>query len=753
MPEPREIKVRYSAKKSLWMTLGVIAFLALCSLLGVSVFDSLENQLIDFRFNVRGDRVPAAPIRIIAIDEKSLQEVGRYPWPRAVQADLARKLKDAGAQYVFFDVIFSEKEKDPSKAMLDQLGKSVGNGPSRNAHAREADERILKEIHKLQGSESGDDKLAAAVKEAGNVFLPVVPFISVEGHEAESEDGTTPDPADLNCSLATLVPNDSFEFEKASSLLVNLPNIRKAMLDSGHIRYRPNPDGIYRSYPVVIQYKDVLIPHISVQMARYVLGVQKKPLRIIGNEYAELGNRRIPMEYGGYSSINFCGDKGTFPWISVADVLSGKADPKMIKGCIAMVGATADGLSDIRATPFTKASPGVEINANILENIVGDNFVHQAFDPLKYLLILILALGMWFLVPRVSPWAAIVWFAGILVAYVIVACSFFAFDNLEINMIFPMSALSLTYLVLTAYKFRTEVKHSRYMKQMFQTMVAPSVVDEILKLPSGIELGGEEKELTVMFSDIRGFTTYSESHTPHEVVGILNEYLTQMTYLIFQTEGTLDKYIGDAIMAFWGAPKHQPDNAFRACATALQMVDLLKNILHKKWELEGREKLHIGIGLNTGKMVVGFVGSEAIKNYTLIGDAVNLGSRLEGTTKQYKVEIIIGEDTYERVKDDMLCRELDLIQVKGKHKPIRIYELVAYMAKAPENLKLKVKTFQDGLAEYRARRFEEAAKKFRNCVDLDPADGPAQVFLDRCAVLKDTPPPADWDGVFVMKTK
>jgi adenylate cyclase len=222
---------------------------------------------------------------------------------------------------------------------------------------------------------------------------------------------------------------------------------------------------------------------------------------------------------------------------------------------------------------------------------------------------------------------------------------------------------------------------------------------------------------------------------------------------VFQTEGTLDKYIGDAIMAFWGAPTPQDNHAFRACSTALAMVDLLKGILHKKWELEGREKLRIGIGLNTGKMVVGFVGSENMKNYTHIGDAVNLCSRLEGATKQYKVDILIGEETYEAVKNDMMCRELDLIRVKGKTRPVRLYELAALKGKTEGNLELKLRTFEKGLAEYRARRFEEAIRQFRVCLDLDPEDGPAQVFTERCEVLKSAPPPADWDGVFTMKSK
>jgi adenylate cyclase len=288
---------------------------------------------------------------------------------------------------------------------------------------------------------------------------------------------------------------------------------------------------------------------------------------------------------------------------------------------------------------------------------------------------------------------------------------------------------------------------------MFQSMVTPKVVDEILKLPAGIELGGEEKELTVMFSDIRGFTTFSEKHTPHDVVEILNEYLTQMTYLIFQTEGTLDKYIGDAIMAFWGAPTAQQDHAYRACSTTLGMVDLLHTVLHPKWDLEGKERLQIGIGLNTGPMVVGFVGSESIKNYTLIGDAVNLGSRLEGTTKEYHVEVIIAETTYEQVKNDMLCRELDLIKVKGKNEPIRIYELLDHRLKGAGTKEMKVRAFEEGLAHYRSQKWDEAIKSFKNCLDLDPKDGPAEIFIERCKQLKQNPPPQNWDGVFVMKTK
>ena len=260
----------------------------------------------------------------------------------------------------------------------------------------------------------------------------------------------------------------------------------------------------------------------------------------------------------------------------------------------------------------------------------------------------------------------------------------------------------LTFLTLTTYKFRTEVRHSRYMKQMFQSMVTPKVVEEILKMPAGIELGGEEKELTVMFSDIRGFTTYSEKHTPHEVVGILNEYLTQMTNMIFQTEGTLDKYIGDAIMAFWGAPTGQRITPTAPVQPPWGWWTSCTRPFIPNGKLKARKNFR---SVSVSIPAPSWWGSwdrRPSRTTRCIGDAVNLGSRLEGTTKEYKVEIIIGEQTYEHVKADMLCRELDLIRVKGKTQPIRIYELIDHRLKAVGAKELKVNTFQEGLAYYRS---------------------------------------------------
>ena len=753
MPEPqiKEVKVNYSKKTSFWMTVGIIFFLSLCSFLSISVFQVLESSTIDkIRYPIRGARKPAAPVVIVAIDETSLREEGQWPWPRALHAQLIRLLKADGVKCVFYDVFFSEPERNQLK-MLGKLEKILDAAlPGSSKTSRAMKEKVLGNIKAFQATQNGDAEFADALKETHNVLFPIVPLTQREA----GEDATSPEPESLHFTEAELFGGYSRDFLTTEFVNVSIPALQSNALDAGNIRPIPEIDGIFRYFPAVVNYKGKLVPHLALQAARYLMDV-KDPVKIYTGEYAEVGDRKIPLLDKGLAFINYCGKVGTIPTLSASDVLNGTLKPEqkeMLKGAAVLVGATAQGLYDLRPTPFTKAFPGVELNATIIENVYSGLFMTLAPDDFKYLLIMLMALVVWFFIPRVTPIQGGLVFLAIFGGYIAAACVLFSEARYIINIVYPCLALLLTYSLLTVYKFRTEVRHSRYMKQMFQSMVAPKVVEEILKLPSGIELGGEEKQLTVMFSDVRGFTTYSEKHTPHEVVEVLNEYLTQMTHLIFQTEGTLDKYIGDAIMAFWGAPTTQADNAYRACSTALGMVDLLHNVLHPKWELEGKEKLQIGVGVNTGPMVVGFVGSESIKNYTLIGDAVNLGSRLEGTTKEYHVEIIISETTYEVVKNDMLCRELDLIKVKGKNEPIRIYELMDHRLRGASK-EMRVKAFEEGLAHYRAQRWDEAVRCLKNCLGLDSKDGPAQVFLDRCAVLRKDPPGPQWDGVFVMKTK
>ncbi len=751
MSEPSEKKlVRYNDKIALWATLTIIVLVLVLN--AFSILRQVENQTIDFRFNARGSRNPQAPVKIIAIDEKSIREIGQWPWPRAIHAQIVRKLKEDGVKCVFYDVQFSEPETNSEK-MLQQLERTLNTsmaGTDKRTNALR--EKVLTDVRRFQESHNDDAELGAALKEVGNVYLLMQPIVNKQGR--------TPDPDSLKLTEAELFGGFTSDFISFQSLIMNIPVIQDGAKDQGHTRCFNYGDETFRYYPTVINYRGKLIPHLSLQVARGFLD-DANPVQVYDGKYAKIGKTKIPILNDGQALINYCGPTqlspdylmGNFPTYSVCDILYDRIPKDVLKNSIAAVGATADGLDDVRPTSFTRNSPGIVVNANIIENTISGNVLRLASEPFKYLFIILLAFGMWYLVPRLTPVQGTAAFLVLFIGYVLVACLLFTYSGLVIDVTHPLVAMTLCFGALTTYKFRTEVRHGRHMKNMFQSMVTPKVVDAILKMPAGIELGGEEKELTVMFSDIRGFTTYSEKHTAKEVIGVLNEYLTQMTNMVFVTEGTLDKYIGDAIMAFWGAPVVQEDHAYRACSTALGMTEFLHDVLWPKWKAEGKEKLEIGIGLNTGNMVVGFVGSQAIKNYTLIGDAVNLGSRLEGTTKEYHIEIIISEATYEMVKMDMLCRELDLIQVKGKTKPIRIYELVDRRFKAKTNIQEKVEVFAQGLVLYRTQKWDEAAAYFQKCLELDPQDGPGAIFLERCKQLKEHPPAMDWDGVFVMKTK
>jgi len=315
-----------------------------------------------------------------------------------------------------------------------------------------------------------------------------------------------------------------------------------------------------------------------------------------------------------------------------------------------------------------------------------------------------------------------------------------------------MLNLILTYLGITGYRYWTEEREKKKIRGAFQYYLTASVVEQMLKNPDKLRLGGEKKDLTVLFSDIRGFTTISEHMPPETLVKFLNEYLTKMTDIVFKYDGLLDKYIGDAIMAIWGAPLDQPDHAHRACYTALEMVDAL-GVLQKKWTAEGMPLLNIGIGINAGPMVVGNMGSSRRFDYTVMGHSVNLGSRLEGLNKVYKTNIIVSEMTYERVKEEILGRELDSVRVVGMDQPVRIYELIVRRSQASAEQKVRVDEFQAALAHYKDRQWPGALRAFQAILEKQPQDGAAKLYVERCKTLEKNPPPMDWSGVYNLTTK
>ncbi len=337
-------------------------------------------------------------------------------------------------------------------------------------------------------------------------------------------------------------------------------------------------------------------------------------------------------------------------------------------------------------------------------------------------------------------------------AVLLVGKALFEEQGLWMNITYPVFNLVLVYLGITGYRYMTEEKEKKKIRGTFQLYLTGSVIEEMLKHPEKLKLGGEKKDLTVLFSDIRRFTSISEGMTPEALVKLLNEYLSHMTDVVFKYDGLLDKYIGDAIMAIWGAPLDQPDHVQRACHAGLGMMEELRKLC-RKWGTEGLPLLNIGVGINTGPMVVGNMGSHRRFNYTVIGDSVNTGSRLEGLNKIYGTNIIISEMVYERVQNDFLVRELDLVRVKGKDRPVKIYELLGGTRKVSPEHSFLAKEFESALEEYRNRNWSRAQVACKDILARVPQDGPAKLYLERCSMLSGNPPPEDWDGVYTFTTK
>ena len=507
--------------------------------------------------------------------------------------------------------------------------------------------------------------------------------------------------------------------------------------------------------PLAIAFGEYLYPSLALAtlVVYYDWPLLATTISELGVEGVMLDETLIPTDEGGRMLVNYRGPVGTFPYYSITDIIHGRLDPAVFRDKIVLVGATATGIYDLRVTPFSTVYPGVEIHATVIDNILHEDFIKRPGWAVIIDIMAVLLLGL-LMVPvlaRLRAFWGLVFAIALAFLYVLFNRFVFTGWNLWLNMVYPVLTVLFVYVGITLYRYITEEREKKKIKGAFQYYLTASVINEMLKDPTKLKLGGDKKDLTVLFSDIRGFTSVSEKLSPEELVKLLNEYLTAMTDKVFQYDGLLDKYMGDAIMAVYGAPLDQPDHPLRACRTALDMMQELKK-LQAKWTAEGRPVLDIGIGVNTGDMVVGNMGSEMRFDYTVMGDSVNLGSRLEGINKEYGTNIVISEFTYEAVKHVLQCRELDSVRVKGKARPVKIYELVGVIDGAAADFSY-ITVFEEGLAHYRQCRWDEAVSCFRRVLDLKPGDNAAEMYLVRCDDLKRTPPAPGWDGVYVMTKK
>jgi adenylate cyclase len=560
---------------------------------------------------------------------------------------------------------------------------------------------------------------------------------------------------------------------QATGWVMNTPQISRGVKHTGYFNAQQDMDGTIRRSRLVARTGNHYMP--SIALKAYLVGndynaeirlqenlqnpgTKKIESLIVTDNNTGEPVHKVPVDGEGLLKINYAGPQKMFTYVSLSDMLtdtetmtveqavldpaSGKyeVDPKGIevnkrefmKDKFFILGATAIGIFDLRVTPFDENFPGAETHVNVLDNLMRQDFFYQHPDEETMMLIVMLVIGI------------VISFALAKLG----AVSGLALTSLTLASIILYDRF---FLFLTFYKYFTEERNKKELRSTFQKYVSPAIVDEVLKNPKNIELGGRKEDITVLFSDIRGFTTISEKLDPRALSDLLNSYLTPMTDLVFENRGTLDKYMGDAVMAFFGAPIHYDEHPKYASRCALAMLVKLKE-LQKQYREQGLPEIDIGIGLNSGECSVGKMGSETVRSDTVMGDAVNLGSRLEGINKQYGTRIIISEFTYAKVKDEFVCREIDLVRVKGKVLPVRIYELVAEGSADDETMK-KIDFFNKGYQLYHQKEFTAAIEQFNNGLNISPDDACCKLYIERSQNYLNEPPPADWDGVFIMTTK
>lgn len=706
----------------------------------------MEDIFYDLRLRTTLVNTVDPRIVIVDIDEQSLAHEGRWPWSRDKMAYLVDVLFEYyGVKLLGFDIVFAEPDTSSGAALLDKLVAGALRGNS----------EFLAAVDALRPQLSYDRIFAQSLS-----GRPVV-LGYVNSHRAEKIDrvGLLPAPVSATEGLS-FTP---FLFN-AQSHTANLPVLQSAALSGGFFN---NPsvdqDGIYRRLPLLIQYRDHLYEALSLALFRALLGMPKIEF-ITGEQYGlrsadtrleglRIEGFTVPVDAGAKILVPFRGRQGSFRYVSASDVLNGVAEIGQLQDKIVIVGTTASGLLDSRATPVQSIYPGVEVHANVLSALLDQTLKSRpnyilAAEMAELLLIGLLAIVVF---PRVSIIASAVIFGVALAGGV--AANFYCWAKLNIDLFqaVPFLLLCLLYGVQIFFGFFLENRKKKQLGAIFGQYVPPELVERMSQSDEAFTLQGESRDMTVFFSDVRGFTTISETMAPQDLCELMNAIFTPITHVIHDCQGTIDKYIGDAIMAFWGAPMHDARHASHAVEAALAIIALLETLQHE-FKAKGWPAIDMGIGLNTGTMSVGNMGSQFRIAYTVMGDAVNLGSRLEGLTKQYGVKIIVSETT-RQAAPEFVYRELDRVRVKGKKRPIRIYEPLGDDATLPPDYRSALAALEQGLEAYRHQHWRQAETIFLSLAAQYPDDRLYALYLERIGLYQQSPPAADWDGVFTHSSK
>ena len=743
----------------------------------LDIIGKIERMLYDIRFKLRGQIPYSGKVGVLGADDESIEQFGRWPFPRDIYEQVFKNLKNAGVKYVGFDVFFSEQTHRMLEESILDLKEVVDQGKIGPHFNKEQWDKKLKPILEAPAQ---DKSLAKGIEDFGNVVQGYF-FVESENQIVGSKYDFISSFFRLSNSFIKTVTYPKNMSAKDYPYLTSKGVVTNTELISGKSRYMgfasnySDPDGIMRKALLVkiIEPMDtqgvslgdgVVVPSLSLKLASLYLskeivvgmdslGVER--VQLVGDDPSR-PNISIPVYYDGSGSLllNHYGKFYNIPYISLKDAYQNKL-PNQIPDVL-IFGATATGTNDKRPSPFDENFDGVGHHAAVVENIITQNFMQRPLSaPIIEVCLLILSGILFsFILKFMSALkSASFIFSFTILFYLIDRIYLFGHGYWYYVGVFYIQTFSI-YFGITIFKYFTEEREKRKVKNAFSHYLNPSVISELMQNPDKLKLNGDKKYLTVFFSDIRGFTTISEALSPERLTQVLNEYFSPMTKIVLDSKGLLDKYIGDAMMAFWGAPLDLSDHADRAIAASLNILKELK-VLQEKWKSEGIPYLDIGIGLNTGDVIVGNMGSDVRFDYTVLGDSVNLASRLEATNKNYGTRLIVSEFTRgaAKNKDQFLFRELDVIRVKGKNEGVRIFEVLCFVSECTDIQKKTIAAFQEALELYRKQKWSEAKNKFQEILNFNSEDGPSKIFLERIDYLVEHGVEANWDGIWTFKTK
>ncbi len=717
----------------------------LLGLLAIRVWDPLPVEIVrlkvfDFYQTLKPRAYQPLPVKIIAIDEKSLKELGQWPWPRTIIARILANTANAGGIAVAFDIVFAEADRlspDRFGASLPQLS--------------------VETVRELEALPNNDAIMSQTMRQM-RVIVGQAAASAATGDPERTEQAQTP--------VAVLGPDAAPYLLTYPKLLRNIDVIEQAATGRGLFSITPDWDSIVRRAALVAVVDGKIQPGLSVELLRVATGQNAFAIKTdeAGVKSVVVGGAEVPTDPNGRIWVHYT---PSMPrrFISASDIANGTFDPSAVQNHLLLMGATATGLLDLKATPLDPAMPGVEVHAQILETIMGQTSLTRPNYALGAELVIAALLALLAIVFVPILGAMPVLGLGFVLAASWVGGSWylFSYEKLLLDAFYPLFASLTVFLLLVFSNYRREEKQRQEIRSAFGQYLAPDYVEQIARNPESLALGGERRRMTILFSDVRNFTNISESfkEDPQGLTSLMNTFLTPLSNAIMERRGTIDKYMGDAIMAFWNAPLEDDNQEEHACNAALAMIERMQNLNKDRKlaaEVEGKPffELNVGVGINTGDCVVGNMGSESRFDYSVLGDTVNLASRLEGQTKGYGITIMLGNSTAQKVKDRFAVAEIDLIRVKGKQEPERIFCLFGDASLAASgDYQSSAARLERLIDAYRSQTWDDA---IAICDDLEKScsagfENLAAVYRDRVQAFKAVPPPADWDGVFVATSK